>query len=334
MVICRKEFMKLNNNTICLDPNYSTTRSVATQKPKRANQPEDKLQTVLFLPEGDKRNGEGGLRTKGYFKSSYEKKPLITVVTVVYNGEEHLEQTIQSVINQSYDNVEYIIVDGGSSDATVDIIKKYEEQIDYWVSEGDGGIYDAMNKGISLATGDYINFMNAGDSFYNKDTIQDIFKQVDYKNSAVVYGNAQNIYDSRHKVIFPSKSLDSIYQGLPFSHQSSFTRTKYLQKLGYDLQYSICADYDLFYKLYMQKLTFTYVDVIVANYDMFGASTKYSESFLEKKRISNMYEPSKNKYFSTKKYLILKLKEYIKSHLSNENIKRVKIWLSKNIYNR
>ncbi len=82
--------------------------------------------------------------------------PLITVITVVYNGEKYLEETIQSVINQTYPNVEYIIIDGGSTDETIDIIKKYEDKIDLWISEKDEGIYDAMNKGIYLATGQWV----------------------------------------------------------------------------------------------------------------------------------------------------------------------------------
>jgi glycosyltransferase involved in cell wall biosynthesis len=103
-----------------------------------------------------------------------KNKPLISIVTVVYNGAEFLENTIKSVINQTYDNIEYIIIDGGSTDGTLNIIKKYEGQIDYWVSESDEGIYDAMNKGIDKATGEWINFMNAGDTFYNELTLEKV----------------------------------------------------------------------------------------------------------------------------------------------------------------
>jgi len=104
------------------------------------NEKEDN--SKLFLSEGENRKGEGGQRTKGHFKKSYEKKPLISVITVVFNGEKYLEETITSVINQTYENVEYIIIDGGSTDGTLDIIKRYEDKIDYWVSEKDNGIYD------------------------------------------------------------------------------------------------------------------------------------------------------------------------------------------------
>jgi glycosyltransferase involved in cell wall biosynthesis len=100
----------------------------------------------------------GGLRANGITKRSQENMPLIAVITVVRNGEKTLEQTILSAINQTYTNVEYIVVDGASTDGTLDIIRKYDDRIGYWVSEPDEGIYDAMNKGIDLATGEWINF--------------------------------------------------------------------------------------------------------------------------------------------------------------------------------
>ena len=95
----------------------------------------------------------------------------ISVITVAYNASRYIETTILSVINQTYSNIEYIIIDGGSTDGTVDIIKKYSNKISYWISEPDKGIYDAMNKGINKATGEWINFMNAGDTFHNPDTL-------------------------------------------------------------------------------------------------------------------------------------------------------------------
>ena len=98
---------------------------------------------------------EGGLRTKGNLKKSNNINPLVSIVTVVLNGEKYLESTIQSIVGQSYENMEYIIVDGGSSDKTINIIKKYENKIDYWVSEQDKGISDAFNKGVKYAKGDY-----------------------------------------------------------------------------------------------------------------------------------------------------------------------------------
>ena len=166
-------------NTICLDKNYSTTRFLTKEKPIINNKAEDKCETFLFLPGGENRKGEGGLRTKEYFKKSYDDRPLVSIVTVVFNGEKYLKETIQSVINQSYDNVEYIIIDGGSTDETLNIIKKYEDKIDYWVSEQDEGMYDALRKGFSLCNGEVMAYINA-DDFYLPNaftTIIDIFKK-------------------------------------------------------------------------------------------------------------------------------------------------------------
>jgi glycosyltransferase involved in cell wall biosynthesis len=148
---------------ITINPSYSTTRTVTRQQPVIEKQAEDKFETVLFLPEGEARQGEGGLRTQGYFKVSLEGKPLITVVTVIFNGEQFIEEAIQSVINQKYDNIEYIIVDGGSTDNTVNIIKKYEDKIDYWVSEADEGQSDAFNKAFSVCQGVLVSWLNADD---------------------------------------------------------------------------------------------------------------------------------------------------------------------------
>ena len=125
----------------------------------------DQFETILFLPKTVSQKGKGGLRTKGYFKSLNSQKPLITIITVVYNNQKDIEETILSVINQSYNNIEYLIIDGGSEDNTVDIIKKYDNSIDYWISEKDNGIYDAMNKGCRLATGAGLCFLNSGDKF-------------------------------------------------------------------------------------------------------------------------------------------------------------------------
>jgi len=154
------------SNTILLNEDYSTTKLLTREEPELVNSPEDKFKTILFLPEGEDRVGEGGLRTKGYFKKSYENKPLISIITVVYNGEQFLEETIQSVINQTYNNVEYIIIDGGSTDETVDIIKKYEDRIDYWISEKDHGMYEAIHKGFTVAQGEIFAWLNADDIYY------------------------------------------------------------------------------------------------------------------------------------------------------------------------
>jgi glycosyltransferase involved in cell wall biosynthesis len=132
-----------------------------------------------FLPKGEGRIGEGGLRTRGLFKNPQRNKPIISIVTVVYNGDKFLEETIQSVLSQTYDNVEYIIIDGGSNDGTLDIIKKYEHAIDYWVSEKDNGMYSALSKGLSMVTGDIVGYLNAGDLLFRAalEVVEDVMSK-------------------------------------------------------------------------------------------------------------------------------------------------------------
>jgi Glycosyl transferase family 2 len=136
---------------------------------------------------------EGGLRTKGVRKINTIDRPLVSIITVVFNGEQKLEQTIQSVIGQSYENIEYIIIDGGSTDRTKEIIQKYEHRIDYWKSEPDLGIYDAMNKAIDLATGQWLNFMNCGDLFYNYKSLSlvPLNADVDFYYSDTILSDSQ-----------------------------------------------------------------------------------------------------------------------------------------------
>lgn len=114
--------------------------------------------------------------------------PKITVITVVFNGEKTLEKTILSVINQTYENIEYIIIDGGSEDSTIDIITAYEGAIDYWVSQEDDGIYDAMNKGISFSSGEFVIFMNSGDIFISQTILQDLAYQIAEIETDVIFG--------------------------------------------------------------------------------------------------------------------------------------------------
>ena len=232
------------DNNISLDEKYSTTRLLTQEKPEIINNPEDKFETVLFLPEGEGRKGEGGLRTKGYFKKSYEDKPLISIITVVYNGEKYLEETIQSVINQTYDNVEYIIIDGGSTDGTLDIIKKYEDRIDYWVSERDKGIYDAMNKGIDVASGDWLVFINSSDTLHRDscDLILEYLENSLCECDLIAFGySIVNIKDKlKSKNFIPS--LNKKWK-MPSSHNSIIYRLNTLKDNKFNLKYKYASDF-------------------------------------------------------------------------------------------
>jgi glycosyltransferase involved in cell wall biosynthesis len=209
--------------------------------------------------------------------------PLISVVTVVYNGAATLERTMLSVINQTYKNIEYIIIDGGSADGTVDIIKKHENHLAFWVSEPDRGIYDAMNKGIDKATGEWINFMNCGDCFYNENVVETVFSDKIW-NCAVIYGNT-NIYTKgrfhffipsrrikRWETVYPMKKRKMAYTAA-FTHQSSFVSRAVMAFHKFDDSMKIAADYDFLTKLFWNGDKFEYIDAIVSTFDMEGISS-------------------------------------------------------------
>lgn len=188
------------------------------------------------------------------------EKPLISVVTVSCNAVTTIEQTILSVISQTYPNIEYIIIDGGSTDGTVDVIKKYADKIAYWVSEPDKGIYDAMNKGIAIATGEWINFMNSGDWFVNYHVISDIHFTPNYD---IIYGDRYCLLDKR-KFLQKPTLLENFKDDFPIFHQSTFTRTELLKKTPFDLEYKICADYNSFYNFWKRKYRFEYIEMAIS----------------------------------------------------------------------
>lgn len=258
---------------LSLDEGYSTTRLLTQEKPEIINTPEDKFETVLFLPEGENRKGEGGLRTKGYFKKSFDDKPLISIITVVFNGEKYLEETIQSVINQTYSNVEYIIIDGGSSDGTLDIIKKYEERIDYWVSEKDRGIYDAMNKGIKLCSGDIVGLINS-DDWYEKDIFKEVINYFYNNDTDILCGNINYVKENKTIVENINSNLYKMNYRMSICHPSVFVKKAIYNKYLYDTAYSIASDYDFLLKLMVKKYKFSYLNKTIANMRMGGISYK------------------------------------------------------------
>ena len=202
--------------------------------------------------------------------------PLITVVTVVYNDVKHIEETMLSVVNQTYPNIEYIIIDGGSTDGTVGIIKKYADRIAYWVSEPDKGIYDAMNKGVCRATGEWCSFINAGDVFVHENIVQSIFEsgRCDYD---VIYGDTIHIFTSG-RFLHKAEDVKVLKRRMPFCHQSCFVKSLLLKQYGFDCQYKVAADYDLFYRLYKQHAYFLRINKVIAVFDgVEGVSSSHPE---------------------------------------------------------
>lgn len=172
--------------------------------------------------------------------------PKITVITVVYNGEQLIERTVKSVINQTYTNIEYLIIDGASKDNTLQVIQPSTSKISKVVSEKDNGIYDAMNKGLQLATGDYVLFINAGDELFAASTLQEVFStqtnaDAYYGNTAVTNESGEQFGDRR---LAPPEQLTwkSLKHGMCVSHQSFIARRTLCP--NYNLNYQISADYD------------------------------------------------------------------------------------------
>ena len=241
-----------------------------------------------------------------------KNNPLISVVTVSYNAVSTIEQTILSVINQTYPHIEYIIIDGGSTDGTVDIIKKYADKIAYWVSEPDKGIYDAMNKGGLKATGDFIQFLNAGDWFENEYVIEKILnKSSTTNNVSIIYGKTMKIFEKYCTIELPPM-LSKIKSRLPFCHQSSFIKLELLQMHPYNTNYKLVADDEFFYSMYMNNVIFLFVDEIISKYDAYSgvSSCNIKQALWENYQIRGK---SNNIYFLFIVYLPLLLRKMIKS---------------------
>ena len=262
------------NSIICLDKNYSTTRLLTNEKPNIVNNPSDKFKRFLFFPSVENTVAEGGLRVKGYFKKSYKEKPLISIVTVVFNGEDYLEDAILSVINQTYDNIEHIIIDGGSTDGTLDIIKKYTDKIDYWMSEKDRGIYDAWNKAVQISCGKWIGFLGA-DDFYELQAIQKYVENINLFTE-VEFISSQSYFCTKDKKIIRKigKSWNwkdfSIYMNV--AHVGSLHHKSLYEKYGiYDINFKVCGDYDFLLRA-GNKLKVSFVNQILCNMRAGGIS--------------------------------------------------------------
>lgn len=217
----------------------------------------------------------------------------LSIITVNYNDAVGLERTIKSVIAQTFHDYEYIVIDGGSNDESVEIIKKYESHIDYWVSEKDGGVYSGMNKGVTQAHGFYCNFMNSGDSFYEVVTLEKIF-QINHEEDIFV-GDAIFFHDGCLTDSRPLReiSLYHLYGGaLP--HQASFIKTSLLQKYPYDQDLKIVSDWKFFIQsIILDNCSFKYIDIIVARYDNNGISSKNQIKMREEKEmvLSQLFPP-------------------------------------------
>ena len=193
-----------------------------------------------------------------------DKLPRITIITPSYNQGEYLEKTILSVLNQNYHNLEYIIIDGGSTDNSVDIIKSYESNIKYWVSEQDGGQANAINKGIKMATGDIIAFQNS-DDIYMPNVLNQVAAIYMNEDVDLIYGDFlfidQNDNIINEKILGTAKYWIQLFLGPQIHNQSAFWKRELMQTYGYlNEKYKFCLDYEFFTRLLCNKISTTYVN--------------------------------------------------------------------------
>jgi len=235
-------------------------------------------------------------------------KPIFSIITVVYNGETTIRKTIESVLNQEKNIYEYLIIDGKSQDRTLSIINDYKDEVDLIVSERDEGIYDAMNKGVKFANGEWILFMNSGDIFCDRNVLENIKSGLN-DSAEIVYGDTFSIIANKIYYIKASPLNNLIKKGMPFCHQSVFVKKKLLLETKFNTNYKILGDFDFFRKMYVDNVSFQHIPIPVSIFDNEGGLSFRSPliSFKEKNIITKG-ERSKVLYFTKLYLLILKSK--------------------------
>lgn len=217
--------------------------------------------------------------------------PSFTIITVCFNNLNGLMKTAATVLNQSCQDFQYLIVDGASSDGTLTYLKELEKSDSRvkFVSEKDAGIYDAMNKGVTLSTGKYINFLNGGDLFTSPKVLEQA-KQLLNGKIDVLYSDSICNYFAKEEFLKRTYPLKDFFKGMPFVHQSAFIKTEYLKAYPYDLNYKIAADFDFFSRLKAENCVFSKSDNPIAIYEAGGLSDlKRQETLLEYRKIAQRY---------------------------------------------
>ena len=233
---------------------------------------------------------EGGVRTRQAGpRPSTAGKDLISIVTVVWNAKDLIERTILSVLGQTYNEVEFIVIDGGSTDGTLDVVRRYDTKIDYWTSEPDKGIYDAMNKGVDRAGGEWVLFLNAGDVFCDSEVLKNVVQDIP-PDAEVVYGGHQEDYEGGYRSIRTAGPISDLWKGMIFSHQAMLVKTSLIKRYKFNVASRIAADYEFIYSLYQQRRRFHRTQIVISRVlaDGFSASRNLRLS-LDQWRIARNY---------------------------------------------
>jgi glycosyltransferase involved in cell wall biosynthesis len=253
----------------------------------------------------------------------------VSVVTVCYNAALSLEKTILSVLSQNYKDVELIIIDGGSTDGTVDLIKKYSSNIAYWISESDKGIYDAMNKGVLASHNDWIIFMNSGDVFCNSEVVSSVFEKLN-SGVEIIHGCVVRVYPHA-QVISTGVSNDNPtlvdMANNTFHHQASFINRSLFEKVGlYSTEYKLCSDWKFFFDCVVKyRVKTQFVRLNIANFVMDGVSSNNTQLYYKEQQnyLRTLYGDDilqlVNEAFFYRKFLIFRAPYRIYRNLRNQS---------------
>ena len=197
----------------------------------------------------------------------------LSIITVNLNNRDGLQKTIDSVISQTFKDFEWIVIDGGSTDGSRELIELYSEHFAYWVSEPDKGIYNAMNKGIRVAKGEYLQFLNSGDCLLENGTLEKVFAE--QHNEKIIYGDA--VFTSPQGdtySVFPDTIRPYFFFDENLCHQATFSCRKLLQESIFDEEYKVCSDLDFFIKtIVINNCSYKHLNITVCNFDNTGVSS-------------------------------------------------------------
>lgn len=259
-----------------LDSRFATTRCLVREAPPQPA-------TNMVLPGGPRRIGEGGLRTRGWFKASWPEAPLVSVITVVRNAAAVVEQTIRSVLAQTYHNVEYLVIDGASGDRTLEVLQWYDQAIDYWVSEPDAGISEAFNKGIHASTGELIGLLNAGDCYEPHALALVVQARERRERFAIYHGDLVYCREDGTELFRARPDLSKIWRHMSVFHPTMLVEREVYRRIGwYSPRFRYAMDSELVHRAVRAGVRFVYLPNTIARMRLGGRSDReFRRAFAE-----------------------------------------------------
>lgn len=235
--------------------------------------------------------------------------PALSIITINLNNRDGLKNTIKSVFSQTFSDLEYIIIDGRSTDGSLELIESKKDYLAYWVSEKDQGTYDAMNKGIARATGDYIMFLNSGDFLYTENVLSECFALIYEKGADIYYGDMIIKNNGRFQQVKHSPKISLLFWRYnTINHQSAFYKRKLFSELGlYDLQFRVAADQAFHIKAYVMGKCFQHINVYIVYYDIINSSTSLKDYKKEALKAYSLYIPPRVQKVIFEHEILLKL---------------------------